>query len=82
MSCCVCASVLSSTKGWKKRDKVHHTVMILYVNQQTINTVPKIWEQLNEKGKSSSSDLFSMPLVRVKKRGLACKTILLVIGGN
>ena len=31
-----------------------HLLTILYADQQSINKVPKIWGQLNEKGNSSS----------------------------
>ena len=43
-----------------------HLLTILYADQQSINKVPKIWGQLNEKGNGSSPDPF---LARVKKKG-------------
>ena len=47
-----------------------HLLTILYVNQQSINKVPKIWGQQNEKGNGDSPDpFFSAPLARVKKKG-------------
>ena len=39
-----------------------HLLTILYADQQSINKVPKIWGQLNEKGNGSS------PRRRAKKR--------------
>ena len=35
-----------------------HLLTILYADQQSINKVPKIWGQLNEKGNGSSPDPF------------------------
>ena len=51
-------------------DVHEHLLTILYADQQSINKVPKIWGQLNEKGNGSSPDpFFSAPSARVKKKG-------------
>ena len=42
-----------------------HLLTILYVNQQSINKIPKIWGQQNEKGNGGSPDPF---LVEYKMR--------------
>ena len=48
-----------------------HLLTILYADQQSINKVPKIWGQLNEKGNGSSPDPFLARLWRAlrKKKG-------------
>ena len=52
-----------------------HLLTILYADQQSINKVPKIWGQLNEKGNGSSPDPFLARLWRVlRKKGLARET--------
>ena len=52
-----------------------HLLTILYVNQQSINKVPKIWGQQNEKGNGGSPDPFLARLRRaLRKKGLACET--------
>ena len=48
-----------------------HLLTILYVNQQSINRVPKIWGQQNEKGNGGSPDPFFSAL---RKKGLARET--------
>ena len=53
-----------------------HLLTILYADQQSINKVPKIWGQLNEKGNGSSPDPFLARLRRaLRKKGLARETI-------
>ena len=53
-----------------------HLLTILYVNQQSINKVPKIWGQQNEKGNGGSPDPFLERLRRaLRKKGLARETI-------
>ena len=53
-----------------------HLLTILYADQQSINKVPKIWGQLNEKGNGSSPDPFLARLWRaLRKKGLARETI-------
>ena len=44
-----------------------HLLTILYANQQSINKVPKIWGQLNEKGNGSSPDPYLV--AHLKKKG-------------
>ena len=52
-----------------------HLLTILYVNQQSINKVPKIWGQQNEKGNGGSPDPFLARLRRaLRKKGLARET--------
>ena len=52
-----------------------HLLTILYADQQSINKVPKIWGQLNEKGNGSSPDPFLARLRRaLRKKGLARET--------
>ena len=52
-----------------------HLLTILYADQQSINKVPKIWGQLNEKGNGSSPDPFlARPRRALRKKGLACET--------
>ena len=52
-----------------------HLLTILYADQQSINKVPKIWGQLNEKGNGSSPDPFLARLWRaLRKKGLARET--------
>ena len=47
-----------------------HLLTILYADQQSINKVPKIWGQLNEKGNGSSPDPFLARLWRaLRKKG-------------
>ena len=54
-----------------------HLLTILYVNQQSINKVPKIWGQPNEKGNGGSPDPFLARLRRaLRKKGLAHKTMM------
>ena len=54
-----------------------HLLTIFYVNQQSINKVPKIWGQQNEKGNGGSPDPFLARLWRtLRKKGLARETIL------
>ena len=56
-----------------------HLLTILYVNQQSINKVPKVWGQQNEKGNGSSPDFFLVRLRRaIRKKGLACKTSMML----
>ena len=53
-----------------------HLLTILYADQQSINKVPKIWGQLNEKGNGSSPDPFLARLRRaLRKKGLARETM-------
>ena len=52
-----------------------HLLTILYVNQQSINKVPKMWGQQNEKGNGGSPDPFLARLWHaLRKKGLACET--------
>ena len=46
-----------------------HLLTILYINQQSINMVPKIWGQQNKKSNGSSPDPFLTHLWRIKKKG-------------
>ena len=61
-----------------KHAYVYATILtILYVNQQSINKVPKIWGQQNEKGNGGSPDPFLARLRRaLRKKGLARETII------
>ena len=45
-----------------------HLLTILYADQQSINKVPKIWGQLNEKGNGSSPDPFLARLRRALRK--------------
>ena len=45
-----------------------HLLTILYADQQSINKVPKIWGQLNEKGNGSSPDPFLTRLRRALRK--------------
>ena len=47
-----------------------HLLTILYADQQSINKVPKVWGQLNEKGNGGSPDPFLARLRRALRKRL------------